>query len=94
MLFRSITDRALTNLNVLMSGRKSDYDVNLTFNTEKEINNYRDLLKSQNILDIENNEYTYGVGTIYMDLINECEKLGDYVVNVVEARTNTKERKD
>ena len=89
-----ITDRALTNLNVLMSGRKSDYDVNLTFNTEKEINNYRDLLKSQNILDIENNEYTYGVGTIYMDLINECEKLGDYVVNVVEARTNTKERKD
>ena len=89
-----ITDRALTNLNVLMSGRKSDYDVNLTFNTEKEINNYRDLLQSQNILDIENNEYTYGVGTIYMDLINECEKLGDYVVNVVEARTNTKERKD
>ncbi len=89
-----ITDHALTNLNVLMSGRKSDYDVNLTFNTEKEINNYRDLLKSQNILDIENNEYTYGVGTIYMDLINECEKLGDYVVNVVEARTNTKERKD
>ena len=89
-----LTDQALTQMNELMSGRKSEFDVNRTFNKENEINNYRDLLKSQNILDIENNEYTYGVGTVYMDLINECEKLGDYIVNVVEARTNTKERKD
>lgn len=90
----SLTDEALTQMNELMAGRKSDFDVNRTFNKENEINNYRDILKSQNILDIENNEYTYGVGTVYMDLINECEKLGDYVVNVVEARTNTREKKD
>ena len=89
-----LTDQSLSLMNELMAGRKSDFDVNRTFNKEIEINNYRDLLKSQNILDIEKNEYTYGVGTIYMDLINECEKLGDYVVNVVEARTNTKERKE
>ena len=90
----SLTDEALTQMNELMAGRKSDFDVNRTFNKENEINNYRDILKSQNILDIENNEYTYGVGTVYMDLINECEKLGDYVVNVVEARTNTREKKE
>ncbi|MBQ8009128.1 MAG: Na/Pi cotransporter family protein [Bacteroidaceae bacterium] len=89
-----LTGQALSQMNELLSGRKSDFDVNRTFNKENEINNYRDLLKSQNILDIEKNEYTYGVGTVYMDLINECEKLGDYVVNVVEARTNTKEKKD
>ncbi|MCR4764866.1 MAG: Na/Pi cotransporter family protein [Bacteroidaceae bacterium] len=89
-----LTDEALTQMNILLSGRKSEFDVNRSFNKENEINNYRDLLKSQNILDIENNEYSYGVGTVYMDLINECEKLGDYVVNVVEARTNTKETKD
>ena len=89
-----LTDKALSQMNQLMSGRKSEFDANRTFNTENEINNYRDLLKSQNIIDINNHEYTYGVGTIYMDLINECEKLGDYVVNVVEARTNTRERKD
>jgi phosphate:Na+ symporter len=47
-------------------------------------------LKSQNIIDINNHEYNYAVGTIYMDLINECERLGDYVVNVVEARTGTR----
>ena len=73
-------------MNTLMLGRKDSYDVNRSFNLENEINNYRNQLKSQNIMDINNHEYTYAVGTIYMDIINECEKLGDYVVNVVEAR--------
>ncbi len=85
-----LTDQSLTQMNELMSGHKEDYDVNRTFNIENEINNFRGQLKSQNINDINNHEYTYAVGTIYMDLINECEKLGDYVVNVVEARMGTR----
>ncbi len=86
----SLTDQSLTEMNSLMGGRKESYDVNRTFNLENEINNYRNQLKAQNIVDINNHEYTYAVGTIYMDLINECEKLGDYVVNVVEARMGTR----
>ena len=85
-----LTDNSLTLMNQLMSGRKEAYDVNRTLNTEHEINNYRNQLKQQNIIDVNNHEYTYAVGTIYMDLINECEKLGDYVVNVVEARMGTR----
>ena len=81
-----LTDNSLTEMNKLMGGRKEGYDVNRTFDIEHEINNFRNQLKAQNITDINNHEYTYAVGTIYMDLINECEKLGDYVVNVVEAR--------
>ena len=81
-----LTDQSLTQMNALMGGRKESFDVNRSFNIENEINNYRNQLKQQNIVDINNHEYTYAVGTIYMDLINECEKLGDYVVNVVEAR--------
>ena len=81
-----LTDQALTQMNQLMSGRKDAYDVNRTFNIENEINNYRNQLKAQNIIDVNNHAYTYAEGTIYIDLINECEKLGDYVVNVVEAR--------
>ncbi len=81
-----LTDQALTQMNRLMLGRKDSFDINRSFNIEHEINNYRTQLKSQNITDVNNHEYTYAVGTIYMDLINECEKLGDYVVNVVEAR--------
>ena len=86
-----LTDQSLTEMNRLMGVRKESYDVNRTFNIENEINNYRNQLKAQNINDINNHEYTYAVGTIYMDLINECEKLGDYVVNVVEARMGTRQ---
>lgn len=85
-----LVDQALTQMNQLMGGRKDYFDVFKCYNTEKEINNYRDQLKSQNIYDINNHKYTYGIGTIYMELINSCERLGDYVVNVVEARTGTK----
>ena len=87
-----LTEDALTHMNKLMSGRKESYDVNRTFNIENEINNFRNQLKAQNIIDINNHEYTYAEGTVYMDLISECEKLGDYVVNVVEARMGTRQR--
>ena len=87
-----LTDDALLQMNVLMSGRKANFDVNRTFNIENEINNFRSQLKSQNIADVNNHVYSYAVGTIYMDIINECEKLGDYVVNVVEARMGTRQR--
>ena len=87
-----LTDEALSQMNRLMNGRKDAYDVNRTFNLENEINNYRNQLKSQNITDVNNHEYTYAVGTIYMDIIRECEKLGDYVVNVVEARMGMRQK--
>jgi len=87
-----LTEDALTHMNKLMGGRKESYDVNRTFNIENEINNFRNQLKAQNIVDINNHAYTYAEGTVYMDLINECEKLGDYVVNVVEARMGTRQR--
>jgi phosphate:Na+ symporter len=87
-----LTNNTLTLMNQLMSGRKESFDMNRTFNTEHEINNYRNQLKQQNIIDVNNHEYTYAVGTIYMDIVNECEKLGDYVVNVVEARMGTRFR--
>ncbi|MBR1932504.1 MAG: Na/Pi cotransporter family protein [Prevotella sp.] len=87
-----LTDQALTQMNQLMGGRKEAFNVNRTFNIENEINNYRNQLKAQNIIDVNNHEYTYAEGTIYIDLVNECEKLGDYVVNVVEARMGTRQR--
>ena len=88
----TLTDSALTQMNVLMGGRKEAFDVNRSFNIEDEINNYRNQLKKQNIIDVNNHEYTYAEGTIYMDIVNECEKLGDYVVNVVEARMGLRQK--
>jgi phosphate:Na+ symporter len=87
-----LTDDALTKMNTLLTGRKADFDVNRSFNIENEINNYRNQLKSQNINDVNNHEYTYAIGTLYMDIIQECEKLGDYVVNIVEARMGMRQK--
>ncbi|MBQ4519677.1 MAG: Na/Pi cotransporter family protein [Bacteroidaceae bacterium] len=88
----SLTDQALEQMIRLLEN-PTHTDVNQTFNIETEINNYRNQLKNQNILDVNNKEYGYQMGVHYMDIIGECEKLGDYVVNVVEAQTDVREKK-
>lgn len=87
-----LTNEALSQMNVMLASRKEHFDANRSFNIENEINNYRNQLKSQNISDVNDHKYTYGIGTMYMDIIAECEKLGDYVVNVVEARMGTRQK--
>ena len=57
---------------------------------EYKVNDYRKMLKELNINDINAQRYSYQIGVHYMDLINDYEKLGDYVVNVVEAHVNHK----
>lgn len=81
-----LTDDSLSQMNVLFSGYRESLNTARSFNIENEINNYRDQLRSQNINDVNEHKYTYTIGTMYMDIVSECEKLGDYVVNVVEAR--------
>ena len=91
----NLADDALTQMMVIVK-RTNEYqfiDVNKSFNLENEINNYRSQLKNQNIIDVNNHEYDYQIGVYYMDIIGECEKLGDYVMNVVEAAGNVRERK-
>lgn len=91
MMFDLAND-ALTQMNTIFAGRRDTLDANRSFNIEIEINNYRNQLRSQNIKDVNNHEYSYAVGTMYIDLINECEKLGDYVINVIEARLGVKQK--
>ena len=91
-MFR-LTDNALSQMIELVEDTHHQVDINKSFNIETEINNYRNQLKNQNILDVNNKEYDYQMGVYYMDIIAECEKLGDYVVNVVEASSDIKEKK-
>ena len=85
-----LADDALTQMNLLLTGHREDLNATRSFNIENEINNYRNQLRSENLNDINNHLYDYASGTMYMDLIQECEKLGDYVINVVEARMGMK----
>ena len=88
-----LTDDALTQMIALVKDVHQQVDVNKSFNIETEINNYRNQLKNQNVIDVNEKKYDYQMGVHYMDIIGECEKLGDYAVNVVEAHRDVKEKK-
>ena len=81
-----LCDRALTQMQTVMHGHRADHDIRETFRIENDINQLRQRLKAENVAAVNNHEYDYAVGTLYVDMINELEKLGDYIVNVVEAR--------
>ena len=81
-----LTDDSLTQMNRVMQGRREEQNIKETFRIENDINAMRDRLKAKNIQAINEHEYDYAIGTMFVHLISECEKLGDYVVNVVQAR--------
>ena len=81
-----LCNNALTQMNTIMTGHRYEHDIRETFRIENGINQMRQQLKTDNIRAVNEREYDYAIGTLYIDLINECEKLGDYVVNVVQAR--------
>ena len=82
----AIVDQALQQMNVILHKPEAVHDdINVSYNVENEINNYRNQLKIKNMEDVNNKAYDYQVGVYYMDMVAECEKLGDYVLNVVQA---------
>ena len=81
-----LVDAAMTRMNQMLDGRKEDFDIGLSASYEQSINDLRANLKQQNIQDLDKQVYNYDNGTVFMDLVNEYEKVGDYVLNVAEAR--------
>ncbi|MCQ2226008.1 MAG: Na/Pi cotransporter family protein [Paludibacteraceae bacterium] len=83
-----LADQSIEQMKVIVaSDEVNPMDLNKSQNIEMEINNYRKLLKNQNVDDINKKLYDYQMGVYYMDMISECEKLGDYVMNVIECAT-------
>jgi len=82
----SLCDSALSQMNVVLEERLEDHHLRQTYYYENQINTLRDKLKSDNARAIDERQYDYALGSAYGDLVGELEKLGDYVVNVVEAR--------
>ncbi len=81
-----LVGEALAEMQVAIQMSESrSVSLNKNYNTENEINNYRDQLKNQNIIDVNDKLYDYQMGVFYMDIISECEKLGDYIINVLES---------
>lgn len=90
-LMFNLIESGLQNMcNVLCEEHIDQSYVNSAQNIENEINNYRNQLKLQNVIAVNEGYYNYPVATTYMDTIVECEKMGDYIVNVVEAVADSK----
>lgn len=81
-----LVDDALTQMGAVLVKHKNEVNVDRSFTMENQINNYRSQLRTQNITDVNDHKYTYTIGTMYMDIIQECERLGDFIINVVQAR--------
>lgn len=93
-LMMNLVDKAIQQMiDALENDDVSDDEYNRSKNTENEINNFRNQLKTQNILDVNAKKYEYQVSVTYMDIITECEKMGDYIINIMEALNQASNQK-
>lgn len=81
-----LVNEALSQMMVVLNGRRNQLSIDASQDIENDINALRDSIKAENVLDINAHNGNYNVSTLYTDLAAEYEKLGDYVMNVVEAR--------
>jgi phosphate:Na+ symporter len=81
-----LVDEALSQMNRALSGHREEFNIGTSYDIEHQINNLRNELKDRNIANLDKNLYSYELGTVLNDLIGECEKAGDYIINVVQAR--------
>ena len=81
-----LVDEALSQMNVTLGGFKEELSISVSEDIERRINALRDSLKKQNIANLDQQAYSYELGAVLNDLIAECEKTGDYIINVVQAR--------
>ena len=82
----ALVSEALVKMNMAVAGLKDNFDIAISRDVESRINACRNSLKQSNIDNLDEQAYGYGTGSVFSDLINECEKTGDYIINVVEAR--------
>lgn len=88
-----LCDEAIDNMQKILSGDRNSKVIRESYNLENEINHYRTQLKSQNVLDVNNGVYSYEIGTQYLNIICESEKLCDYVINIVDICIHANEKK-
>ena len=81
-----LVNEALTQMMVVMNGRRENLTIDASRDIENDINTLRDSIKAETLSDVNSHTYSYTLGTLYTDIVADCEKLGDYVMNVVEAR--------
>ena len=84
-MFKYVSEAMSNMLTVLVDvDNVTPDDLLRNYNKEREINNFRNLCRTENIEMINQKKYPYSAGIFYMDIICEAEKLGDFIVNVID----------
>ncbi len=86
LMFHMVDD-AINNM-VAMLTNDEELPLSLAQDMERDINNFRDILKSEHLDNLQKGVYNYDVGIVYNDVISQCERIGDYTINVVESYKN------
>ena len=81
-----LVNEAVAQMIVVVSGRRKDLTLADSQAIENDINELRNQLRADNTTGVNSKQYSYAVGTLYGDIVSDCEKIGDYVMNIVEAR--------
>ena len=81
-----LVNEAVVQMIVVVSGRRKDLSLTDSLSIENDINQLRDQLRAETIVGVNSHQYSYALGTLYNDIVADCEKIGDYVMNIVEAR--------
>lgn len=86
-----LVDRAMSQMEHCLNDDNFQLsELHKSQNFENEINNLRNQLKTQNVEDVKDGKYPYNISTLYMDIVVECEKIGDCIINAVEAAADFK----
>ena len=82
-----LVSEAMTNMLMVLSDidNVTAEDLMRSYNKEREINNFRNACRTENIENVNQKKYPYKAGIFYMDIVCEAEKLGDFIVNVIDS---------
>lgn len=89
-----LTDQALQEMKRILSMRRPPAEARTANYICQEISRFKKQLRYLNAIDVNNHEYSYHIGTMYLDIINECEKLSEYIINTIEARIESHTKED
>ena len=81
-----LVNEAVVQMIMVVSGRRKNLSLGDSLSIEKDINEQRDMIRTETANDVNAHQYSYTLGTLYGDIVADCEKIGDYVMNVVESR--------
>lgn len=88
----NLTDKALGNMHsILLDNTSEPVDLKNAYDMESQLNDFRSKCRDENLEAVNTGVYNYRLGTFYNDFIGECERIGDYVINVVQAENEARQ---